>query len=87
MKYMMSDRSRALRQTLGDLCSAYNERLADKDTVDFRLGSPEPYTTPEPGTQPERVYEAESESLSDELRTIVINIIETGQLIRNIEGF
>ena len=87
LKYIMNDESRALRLSLGELCSAYNELLADKDTLDFRLGSPEPYGESEPGTDPQRVYEAESKSLSNELRDIVIKIIETGQRIRGIEGF
>lgn len=87
MRYIMNDESRALRQSLGELCSAYNELLSDKDTVDFRLGSPEPYSETESGTDPERVYEAESKSLSNGLRDIVVKIIETGDRIRTIEGF
>lgn len=83
----MTDESRALRQSLAELCDAYNELVADKDTLDFRLGSREPYAEAEPGTDPERIYESESKSLSDELRGTVIKMIETGQRIRSIEGF
>lgn len=83
----MNDESRALRQSLGELCGAYNELLADKDTVDFRLGSREPYGKAEPGIDPEHIYEAESKSLSDEIRNIVIKMTEAGQQIRAIEGF
>lgn len=83
----MNDESRALRHSLAELCDAYNELVADKDTVDFRLGSRELYDEAEPGTDPEHVYEAESKSLSDEIRGIVIKMIETGERIRSIEGF
>ena len=86
-RYVMNDESRALRQSLGELCSAYNELLADKDTVDFRLGSPEPYGPAETGTDPERAYEAESKSLSHDLRSVVVEIVETAQRIRAIEHF
>lgn len=87
MKYTMNDESRALRQCLAELCAAYNELLADKDTIDFRLGSPEPYGKAEPGIEPERIYEAESKSLSNELRNVVIRMLESGERIRSIEGF
>lgn len=87
MKIYMDDESRALRQSLADLCGAYNELTADKDTIDFRLGSREPYGKAEPGIDPEHIYETESKSLSDEIRNIIIEMIDAGQRIRGIEGF
>lgn len=87
MKYIMNDESRALRQSLADLCLAYIELLADKDTIDFRLGSPKAFGKAEQGIDPERIYEAESKSLSNELRRVVMRMLESGQRIRSIEGF
>lgn len=83
----MNDESRALRLSLASLCGAYNELIADKDTVDFRLGSQEPYGKAELGVDPELAYEGESKSLSDQIRDIIIKMIEVGQRIRGIEGF
>jgi hypothetical protein len=83
----MNDESRGLRRSLAELCGTYNELVANKDTIDFRLGSHEPYGQAESGTDPERVYENESKSLSDELRRVVVKLIEAGQRIRSIEGF
>jgi hypothetical protein len=83
----MNDESRALRQELTKVCDAYKELLADKDTVDFRLGSPEPYADAEPGIDPEQVYEVESESLNDNIRETVVKMIEVGQRIKRLEGF
>lgn len=87
MKKTMNDESRALRQSLAQLCATYNDLIADKDTIDYRLGSPEPYGKTQPGTNAERVYETESKSLSDDIRKIIVEIIEAGQRIRSIEGF
>jgi hypothetical protein len=83
----MNDESRALRQELATLCSSYNELIADKDTIDFRLGSKEPYAEAKPGIEPERAYEVESKSLGEDIREIVIKMIEVGQRIRSLEGF
>ncbi len=83
----MNDESRALRQSLADMCGAYNDLIADKDAVDFRLGSREPYGKAKPDVDPEHVYEAESKSLSDDIRDIIIKMIDAGQRIRSIEGF
>lgn len=83
----MNDESRALRHSLAELCGAYNELIADKDTIDFRLGSREPYGKAKPGVDPEHVYEAESKSISNEIRDTVVKMVEAGQRIRSIEGF
>ena len=83
----MNDESRALRQELGELCDSYNLLLADKDAIDFRLGSQEPYAEAKPGVDPEDVYEVESKSLSDDIRAVIIKAIGVGQRIRSLEGF
>jgi len=49
----MNDESRALRHQLRDLCDVYNVLVADKDTLDYRLGSHEAYAvTTEPVERP-----------------------------------
>ncbi len=84
----MNDKSRVLRHELGSLCDHYNAMLADKDTLDIRLGSDEPY---EDGSMPaggaKRAYEDASESASVDLRQLVVQIVEIGQRIRTIESF
>jgi hypothetical protein len=45
----MNDKSRALRYELGSFCDRYKAMLTDKDTLDIRLGSDEPY---EDGSMP-----------------------------------
>lgn len=80
--------SRALRQELGSLCDRYNAMLADKDTLDFRLGSDKPY---EDGSMSaggaEHAYEDESKSASAEVRQLIIEMLEIGHRIRAIESF
>ena len=83
----MNDESRALRLELAKVCDSYNELIADKDTVDFRLGSREPYAEARPGIDPEHVYELESKSLSDDLRETLIKMIEFGKRIKKLERF
>lgn len=83
----MNDESRALRQELGELCDSYNGLLADKDAVDFRLGSQEPYAEAKPGIDPEHVYEVESRSLGDGIRALVVKVIRVARRIKSLEGF
>jgi len=84
----MNAKSRALRYELGSFCDRYKAMLADKDTLDIRLGSDEPY---EDGSMPvggaERAYEDASESASADLRQLIVQIVEIGQRIRAIESF
>lgn len=83
----MNDESRALRQELAKLCDSYNHGITDKDTVDFRLGSNEPYAKAIKGIDPESVYETESKILSEDVRKIIIAMLHVGTRIREIEGF
>lgn len=83
----MNDTSRRLRYTLGVLCDRYNTMLADKDTVDFRLGTPEPYESTVHGIDAEKAYVEASQEVSSELRTIIVDIAQTAQDIRDIERF
>ena len=83
----MNDESRALRHQLRELCDAYNVLVADKDTLDFRLGSHEPYATTADPVDAESVYEGESHSVSAELRHTIITMIDVAQRIRTIERF
>ena len=83
----MNDHSRALRNELAELCDSYNDLLADKDTIDFRLGSQEPYAEARPGINPEHVYELESQSLGSDIRSVVVRVIGVAQRIRSLEGF
>jgi len=87
VSYIMNDESRALRHQLRELCDAYNVLLADKDTVDFRLGSHEPYAQTAEPVDAEAVYERESYVISDELRGTIIKMTEVAQRIRAIERF
>ena len=84
----MNAKSRALHHELGALCNRYNAMLADKDTLDIRLGSDEPY---EDGSMSaggaKRAYEDASESASADLRQLIVQIVEIGQRIRVIESF
>jgi hypothetical protein len=83
----ITDDSRALRHRLGSLCLQYNALFADKDTIDFRLGSPEPYVETEHDTSAEAIYEAESHSLTADLRSLIVELMEVAQRIRGIEDF
>jgi hypothetical protein len=83
----MNDTSRALRYELGNLCQQYNDMVADKDVLDFRLGSPEPYAETTAKVDPERIYERESLALSRDVRRLIADIVEVGRRIRDIEGF
>lgn len=84
----ITDESRELRHALGGLCERYLLLLADKDTLDFRLGSADPY---EDGSMPaggaERAYEDDSKAVSETLRQVVGEIVETGRRIQAIESF
>jgi hypothetical protein len=83
----MNDESRTLRRQLGEVCDAYHVLRADKDTVDFRLGSHEPYAVTTAPVDAESVYETESHAISAELRGIIVKMMEIGQRIRTIEHF
>jgi hypothetical protein len=83
----INDTSRALRYELVSLCERYNRMVADKDTIDFRLGSPQPYDATAASVNPEREYEHESYVVSDDLRRVIVEMIEIGQRIREIERF
>jgi len=83
----MNDTSRELRYRLGTLCERYNTMVADKDTIDFRLGSPAPYDDTTESVAAERVYEVESHEVSGTLRQLIVEIIDVGQRIRDIERF
>jgi hypothetical protein len=83
----MNDTSRQLRYALGALCERYNSMIADKDTLDFRLGSPQPYGHTARSLDAEGAYEAESASVSSDLRGVIVEMIDVGQRIRAIEGF
>lgn len=83
----MNDTSRELRYALGTLCERYNSLIADKDTLDFRLGSREPYDETAPGVNAEQAYAEESHLVSSDLRALIVDIVEIGKRIRSIEGF
>lgn len=83
----MNDQSRELRYALGALCDRYNMMIADKDTLDYRLGSPHPYDETTREVDPEAVYVDESRTVSDDLRSIIVEMIDLGERIRAIEGF
>jgi hypothetical protein len=83
----MNDESRELRYQLGTLCEQYSHMVADKDTVDFRLGSPEPYSPTEQGIDAEGVYEQESHTVTSELRDLITRMEDVVRRIRSIEGF
>ena len=83
----MNDTSRQLRYNLGVPCDRYNTMIADKDVLDYRLGSPEPYATTINDTNAEAAYLDESRSVSNELRAVIIEMVGVCQRIRTIEGF
>jgi hypothetical protein len=83
----MNDTSRRLRYELGTLCERYNTMVADKDTLDYRLGSPQPYGETSNEVDAEQVYMAESRDVTDDLRALIVEMVEVGQRIRAIEGF
>jgi len=83
----MNDTSRQLRHDLGMLCDRYNKMIADKDTLDFRLGSREPYGNTLNDLDAESAYLSESREVSDDLRTIIVEMMDVGRRIRDIEGF
>ncbi|HLI96598.1 MAG TPA: hypothetical protein VKT72_11000 [Candidatus Baltobacteraceae bacterium] len=83
----MNDTSRRLRDALGTLCDRYNTMVADKDTLDFRLGSPEPYGKTVNEVDAESAYLSDSHEVSDDLRAIIIEMMDVGRRIREIEGF
>ena len=83
----MNDRSRQLRYALGTLCERYNSMIADKDTLDFRLGSPEEYAETVGTIDAEEVYVRESAGVSNDLRSLIVEMIDVAQRIRDIEGF
>ena len=61
--------------------------LADKDTLDFRLGSPKPYDATLNEVDAESAYLGESRDVSDDLRTIIVEMVDVAGRIRDIEGF
>jgi hypothetical protein len=83
----MNDTSRQLRYALGTLCDRYNKMIADKDTLDFRLGSREPYGNTSNEVDAESAYLRESRDVSDDLRAIMIEMSDVARRIREIEGF
>lgn len=83
----MNDESRELRYRLGTLCERYNAMIADKDTLDYRLGSNEPYGETAHEVSAESAYEAASHAVSGGVRALVIEILDVGKRIREIEGF
>lgn len=83
----MNDESRELRYHLGTLCERYNAMVVDKDTLDYRLGSNEPYGETVNGVNAEQAYEGASNTIGTDLRTLIIEIVEAGKRIRDIEGF
>ena len=83
----MNDESRELRYRLGSLCERYNLMVVDKDTLDYRLGSNEPYGETMHGVNAEQAYEGASKEIGGDLRTVIIEMVEIGKRIRDIEGF
>jgi hypothetical protein len=83
----MNDNTRELRYALGTLCERYNSLIADKDTLDFRLGSHEPYGDTAGGVNAEQAYADESYVVSSDLRAVIVDMVEIGQRIRAIEAF
>lgn len=61
--------------------------VADNDTLDFRLGSREPYGNTLNAVNAESAYLSESRDVSDDLRTIIIEMMDVGRRIRDIEKF
>jgi len=83
----MNDTSRQLRYTLGVLCERYNSMIADKDVLDFRLGTPAPFGETVENVNAEEAYSEESVSVSSDLRALIIEMVDVAQRIRAIEGF
>ena len=83
----MNDTSRRLRYELGVLCERYNSMIADKDALDFRLGSPEPFGETVGNLDAEKAYLKESGAVSSDLRAVIVEIGEIAQRIRAIESF
>ena len=83
----VNDTSRELRYRLGVLCERYNGMIADKDVLDFRLGSPEPFDETKRGVDAEKAYMEESGTVSSGLRALIAEMIDIAQRIRTIEGF
>lgn len=83
----MNDASRELRYRLGTLCERYNAMIADKDTLDYRLGSHEPYEDTAHDLKAERAYERASHTISADLRALITEMIDVAQRIRAIEDF
>lgn len=83
----MNDTSRTLRYALGELCERYNAMIADKDVLDFRLGSKEAYGETLRNLDAQEAYLSESRSVSDDLRTVIVEMLDIGRRIREIEGF
>jgi hypothetical protein len=83
----MNDESRELRYRLGSLCERYNAMIVDKDTLDYRLGSNEPYGETAHGVNAEQAYEGASKNIGSDLRSVIIEMVEIGKRIRDIEGF
>ena len=82
---IISDELRALRREITKLYDSYNGLVADKDTIDFRLGSREPYAEVRPGIDSEHVYEVESELLRDDIRDTVIRIMDVRDRIKSLK--
>jgi hypothetical protein len=83
----MNDTSRRLRHELGELCERYNTMIADKDALDFRLGSPQPYGETVGNLDAGEAYLRESRSVSSDLRAVIVEMLDIGRRIREIEGF
>ena len=83
----MNDTSRELRYALGTLCDRYNTLIADKDTLDFRLGCREPYGDTVNEVDAGSAYLSESRDVSDDLRAVIVEMMDLGRRIRDIEGF
>ena len=83
----VNDMSRQLRYRLGALCERYNAMIADKDALDFRLGSPEPFGDTASSVNAEEVYGEASGTVSSDLRALIIEMTDITQQIRAIEGF
>lgn len=83
----MNDESRELRYRLGSLCERYNAMIADKDTLDYRLGANEPYEPTVNNVDAQAAYEGASHEVSGELRGLILDILDVGRRIREIERF
>jgi hypothetical protein len=83
----MNDTSRELRYALGALCGRYNMMVADKDVLDVRLGTAQPFGETVNGVDAERAYLSESRDVSNDLRSTIVEIAEIASRIRDIEGF